>query len=283
MKLKQRLTLLILLIFLTTLCQSAVPRLISYQGKLSTKSDSKPLEGVQTINFKIYDVLTGGNSLWQENQNVLVEKGIFNVNLGSTEDLDLPFDKQYYLEIKVGTEIITPRQMITSSGYAMSAQNLEGSITGTQIQDGTVSNNDIGSGISATKIGSGNISNTEFGYLDGLTKNIQSQFNKNHCAVITWTGNGASSRNVTNSSMGFTPTAALVYRINTNLVGGYIENQSGQAIGKQLLGSYGASYTGGCEFIANGLRVHSTGTNNTTNQNGEPYAAIVFNAPRVSG
>ena len=83
------------------------PKLISYQGKLSNKSDSTPLEGVQSITFKIYDALTGGSLLWQEIQNVLVEKGVFNVHLGSAVSLNLAFDKAYYLELKVGEEVIS--------------------------------------------------------------------------------------------------------------------------------------------------------------------------------
>jgi hypothetical protein len=158
MKKKEILFFILIICFITTLCHAALPRLITYQGKLSSKIDSQPLEGVQPINFKIYDALTGGNLLWQEDQNVLVEKGIFNVKLGSSTDLNLPFDKPYYLEIKINDEVITPRQSITSSGYAISADNLEGSIT-------------------ANQVGSGNVSNTEFEALNGVTGNIQTQIN----------------------------------------------------------------------------------------------------------
>jgi hypothetical protein len=150
---KQKLSLLVLIIILTTICQAALPRLISYQGKLSNKSDGQPINEVKTINFKIYDALTSGNLLWEETQNVPVEKGIFNVNLGASVDLNLPFDKAYYLEIKVNDEVITPRQRITSSGYAVSAENLEGTII-------------------VEQVGSGNISNTEFEALNGVTGNI---------------------------------------------------------------------------------------------------------------
>lgn len=40
-----------------------------------------------------------------------------------------------------------------------------------------VTNAKVATGIDATKIGTGSISNTEFGYLDGLTSNIQTQIN----------------------------------------------------------------------------------------------------------
>jgi hypothetical protein len=215
MQTKQKLTLLILLIFLTTLCHAAVPRLITYQGKLSNKSNSKPLEGVQSINFKIYDALNGGNLLWQETQNVLVSKGIFNVNLGSSIDINLSFDKPYYLEIKIGeTEIISPRQRITSSGYAISAENLEGSIT-------------------ADQVGSGNVSDTEFEALNGVTGNIQSQING--AAKPDYTGNwqslsGYSANSAKNWNAGFVPSYwILQWRLNSSSAIHIIPTQYHQA------------------------------------------------------
>lgn len=105
-----------------TLSYAAVPHLINYQGRL-TDTSGAPLTGSYAITFRIYDAETAGNLLWEENQTgVLVQKGIFNILLGSVANLNLTFDKPYFLEIKVGGEVMTPRQRMTSAGYAIMAE-----------------------------------------------------------------------------------------------------------------------------------------------------------------
>ena len=57
---------------------AAIPRLINYQGKL-TDTSGVPLTGSYAITFRIYDALSAGNLLWEETQQVLIDKGIFGV------------------------------------------------------------------------------------------------------------------------------------------------------------------------------------------------------------
>lgn len=102
-----------------------VPHLLNYQGRL-TDASGKPLaDGTQAITFRIYDAETAGNLLWEETQSIATQKGIFNVLLGSVTSLNLTFDKPYFLEIKVGIEVMSPRQRITSAGYAIRAEKAE--------------------------------------------------------------------------------------------------------------------------------------------------------------
>ena len=112
--------------YLSASAFAAVPHLINYQGKL-TDTGGVPLEGSYGLTFRIYDAETGGNLLWEETQNgVVVQKGVFSVLLGSVTNLGLSFDKAYFLEIKVGSEVMSPRQRITSAGYAIRAESLDG-------------------------------------------------------------------------------------------------------------------------------------------------------------
>ncbi len=112
--------------------QAAVPHLINYQGQLTNK-DNKPLDGTYKLTFKVYDAESGGNLLSEELfDSVFVEKGVFSVLLGSGKAQNglpligaLAFDKPYFLEIKVGDEIISPRQRLTSTGYAIRAENVD--------------------------------------------------------------------------------------------------------------------------------------------------------------
>jgi len=121
-----------IIILLLTICYlplafsyAAVPHLINYQGRL-TDSSGTPLNGTYDLTFRIYDAEAAGNLLWQETHlGALIQKGIFGILLGSVTSLDLPFDKQYYLEIKVGSEVMSPRQRITSAGYAIRAEEAE--------------------------------------------------------------------------------------------------------------------------------------------------------------
>ena len=108
---------------LRTSAFAAVPHLLNYQGRLTDASNA-PLNGSYSMTFRLYDAETAGNLLWEEvNPAVVIQKGIFNVLLGSVTALNLPFDKQYFVEIKVGTEVMTPRQRIASAAYAITAEN----------------------------------------------------------------------------------------------------------------------------------------------------------------
>ena len=102
---------------------AAVPHLINYQGRL-TDSGGVPLNGSYNLTFRIYDAETAGNLLWEEaHAGAVIQKGIFSILLGSVTNLNLAFDKPYFLEIKVGEEVMSPRQQITSAGYAIRAEH----------------------------------------------------------------------------------------------------------------------------------------------------------------
>lgn len=107
---------------------AAVPHLINYQGRL-TDASAKPLEGAYDITFRIYDAEAAGSLLWEETHlGAVIQKGVFNVGLGSVTNLNLVFDIPYFLEIKVGTEVMSPRQRITSAGYSVRTEKAENAI-----------------------------------------------------------------------------------------------------------------------------------------------------------
>ncbi|NIA28741.1 MAG: hypothetical protein GWP06_02365 [Actinobacteria bacterium] len=105
-----------------------IPQTISYQGVL-TDVNGNTVNGNQNFIFKIYDDSTGGSLLWSEERaSIPVSNGIFNVILGSTNPLNLPFDKPYWLGITVGQgSDLTPRIELTSSAYSLSARSVFGS------------------------------------------------------------------------------------------------------------------------------------------------------------
>jgi len=105
---------------------AAIPHLISYQGRL-TDAQGTPITGSRAITFRIYDAAAGGNLLWSEtHSSATIADGVFEVLLGSVSSLNLPFDKQYYLAIQVGSDPeMTPRQQLASVGYAYKAEEAE--------------------------------------------------------------------------------------------------------------------------------------------------------------
>jgi hypothetical protein len=106
---------------------AGVPQTINYQGYL-TNADGSPVNGAKDIVFSLYTSLTGTETqVWTETQNnVTVTKGKYSVVLGSIVSVGLSFDAQYYLGIKIGTDPeMTPRQALTSTGYALRAKAAE--------------------------------------------------------------------------------------------------------------------------------------------------------------
>ena len=113
----------VVLFFVALASSDPIPHLINYQGVL-TDDAGNPLNAPQNLTFRIYNLESGGSSLWGETQNnVPVENGLFNVILGSVNPLDLAFDEDYWLEIEAGlSDTLLPRVRLTSVGYAYRAQ-----------------------------------------------------------------------------------------------------------------------------------------------------------------
>ncbi|MGH7890431.1 MAG: hypothetical protein ACRENF_07780, partial [Thermodesulfobacteriota bacterium] len=112
----------------------------------------------KSVEFRIYDALTGGTSLWSETQSVTTNAGgVFNVLLGSSNPIpDSAFkDTLRWLSIKVGADAeMSPRQQIVSNAYGYRVGTVDGATGGvisgnTAIQsDLTVSGN-VGIGTTA--------------------------------------------------------------------------------------------------------------------------------------
>lgn len=101
-----------------------VPKLLNYQGYL-TDSLGSPIEDSLDMTFKIYDAAALGSELWNETlSDVPVERGVFSVLLGLNNPIpDSIFieSTNRWLELKVETQILSPRTQITSVAYAYAA------------------------------------------------------------------------------------------------------------------------------------------------------------------
>jgi hypothetical protein len=80
-----------------------VGKLLPFQGRLTDQNGNAVSNGVRLVQFKIYDVPTGGSPVWAgELHRTTVNGGLVNVMLGSkTPMASIDFDKELYLEITV--------------------------------------------------------------------------------------------------------------------------------------------------------------------------------------
>lgn len=116
--------------------RAQVPQEINFQGKLLDTSNN-PRNGSFSLTFKIYNVATGGTALWSETQgSVNVANGVFAVELGSVTPIPYGVfsSSPTYLEITVGSEVGSPRQLLVTSPYAFTAQNAESAATAQSAQ-----------------------------------------------------------------------------------------------------------------------------------------------------
>jgi len=154
----------------------AIPRLLSYQGKLTDTLGVPVPNGSYPVMFLLYSVSSGGSPLWSETQSVSVKEGLFSVLLGAATPIgSVPDAGAAYLTMTVsGGPELAPRLRIGSSAYsylserAASADLLQGkdtaafaganhnhdaayvnegqasSVTGNMVVDGTIAAVDLG-------------------------------------------------------------------------------------------------------------------------------------------
>jgi len=106
-----------------------VPCKINYQGRLI--KDNVPVDGTKKMKFSIYDSAVDGTQLWtSEDVSVEVHNGLFRYVIGSDggdlSSIDWTAGQALYLEVKVGTDILTPREAIYAYPYAINSHLLEG-------------------------------------------------------------------------------------------------------------------------------------------------------------
>ncbi len=141
----KRLTLLFTTIILLSLTSNifaqSIPQTINYQGVLKDAAGVLVPNGDYNLTFKLYNVQTGGTSLWNETKAINVVGGIVNTQLGSVTPIpSATFVEAIWLGITVAAGIeLTPRIALSSVPYSFMSMNVpDGSITATKIATGEV-------------------------------------------------------------------------------------------------------------------------------------------------
>ncbi|MDX1701798.1 MAG: hypothetical protein R3250_14325 [Melioribacteraceae bacterium] len=125
-----------------------IPKTTSFQGVLTDAEGQLVSDGNYNLHFRIFDAFTEGNMLWEEARVVETSNGVFSTILGKVNDLDLPFDKVYWMEMIVeGGEPLTPRIELTSSFYSLMANTVSDSAISTaKLVDNAVTSDKLGNG-----------------------------------------------------------------------------------------------------------------------------------------
>ncbi len=166
-----------------------VPQQVNYQGYLTDASGTST-DGDYQMVFSIYDVPTAGTALWSEEQTVLVINGIYNVQIGQ-DPTGNPFpgnlfDGQRWLGVTVESDTeMTPRQVLTSTPFAMRAEVAEtvidGSVSTVHISDNAVTGVKIADGtVTASDIYDGSGSGVDADLLDGMDASAFSPLDHQH-------------------------------------------------------------------------------------------------------
>ncbi len=115
----------------------AVPTQVSFTGRVV--DSGAPVNGSRDFVFKLFPTVMLGTEVWSETRNAIpVVDGAVNVALGASTPLtDAIFDGQtLYLEVTIGTTVLTPRTPVVSVPYALRAgvAGQVGSFTAAQLQ-----------------------------------------------------------------------------------------------------------------------------------------------------
>jgi len=151
-----------------------VPELVSYRGRLV--EDGALVNGSTQVVFRLYNDETAGDVLFVETQAVEVVQGLFSTFIGESPDqgtlADAVTHDPLYLELQVGTTVLSPRERMGSVCYAMQAGSVSlGGITTAMLADGVVTGDKIGAVEDLTITGTLEAKSIQFG--DGAGQTLQ--------------------------------------------------------------------------------------------------------------
>ncbi len=131
---------LLIILYTTNISSQNLPPVINFQGVLKDNAGTFYPDGNYQILINIYPSQFAVSSLWNETQTISVEGGIFSVQIGNAEPLNLEFDDAYWVGFSIdGGSELAPRLPLASVPYSFMSMNvMDESITAQKIADGEV-------------------------------------------------------------------------------------------------------------------------------------------------
>lgn len=111
---------------LSTLAEG-VPPIINYQGRLLDENGL--VNGTRGVSFRLYNAPSGGATLYEDSNSVVVVDGLYSALIGDQTNVgnfaSALTNQAVWMETAINGVALSPRERITSSAYAISAQNAE--------------------------------------------------------------------------------------------------------------------------------------------------------------
>lgn len=219
---------------------------LSVQGVLKKSDGSAVPDDIYTLKFAFYDAEAGGNKIWEETINdIETTGGVYSAVLGvNGTTLSAPFDKPYFLSVKIGNsnQELLPRPRLSAAPYAMALLGAVNKVpsTGSITADGVLSSGliEAQAGILARTGGftSGTAPFNGYGFLgDGKTG-----YGSNAFGVASIWAEGVNVFNSTKDQITMTK-PLYISGVKTLSRGGVVQSMSGS--GFEALGSYTASFS----------------------------------------
>jgi hypothetical protein len=143
---------------------AGAPPVLNFTATLMDASGNPVADDSYDVTYGLYAAPSGGTALWEETQTLDTEKGVLSAELGQTTALDpaiFSTNTNLWLQLKVGTQVMTPRLPVDSVPWALFATHAAladdlscagcvassdvatGAITSANIADGTISFSDL--------------------------------------------------------------------------------------------------------------------------------------------
>ncbi len=136
-------------IVIASVAIAEIPHLINLQGYLV--DDTGPISGSLEATFRIYDAPSGGTSLWEETDSIVVDNGLYSVILGQINPINIAFEDERWIGVQMtGHPEMFPRYRQTSQPFTFVAQLADSSntisdnaITSSKIENETIQPEDL--------------------------------------------------------------------------------------------------------------------------------------------
>ncbi len=165
-------------LFLCSGVYAGVPGMVNYQGRLEQHGAALTTVSPVTMTFKIFveESDTGGSPIWIESQDVEVAEGMFSVKLGAVNPLDMSLfedsSREYWLELSIDGETLSPRQRLTSVPFAFNAETLDGYTAAELDQSAHTERTDNPHNVTASQIGAATMADLTWGNLQNIPAEI---------------------------------------------------------------------------------------------------------------